>query len=120
MRTRTWAAAAALLAAGCSHAQPAAVTAPQTTTAATACAALFRAGAPAPKPLMFGDTGYMCAVGTGFFVIPGHLCGDRRVLWSASPSTGVPGWGLSGDTWHPTRNVAADPAYGTAYRACVG
>jgi hypothetical protein len=96
------------------------VTTPETTPAAVPCTALFRPGIPAPKPLRFGDTGYMCAVGTGWFVIPGHLCGDRRVLWSAGPSTGVPGWGMSGGTWHPSRDVAADPGYGVAYRACVG
>lgn len=126
MRTRAWVAAAALLVAGCSHAQPTAVTAPETTPAVAqavpACTALFRAGVPTPQPVKRSDTGIACATPAGdTYVIGGHRCNDQGLLWAASPPSGVNGWGRAGEPFHPaTGEIAGNPAYGAAYQACVG
>ena len=48
-------------------------------------------------------------------------CTDGGHLWSVSATTGAPtGWGFSGKAFHASKKVDEDPAYASAYHACVG
>lgn len=79
------------------------------------CADVFRPGQVIDK-----DKAKACLNPDGGIEVVGSFrCADGRYLYQADARTGAPkGWGFSGDVYHAAPDLATDPGYGAAYRAC--